>query len=90
MSPTPSERNLEARAALCGNGLRRLREHMVLSLRRASAAACVDPGHLSRIERGQGKASAATLERLANAYYFASADKMVKRAEKLAKWGGGR
>jgi transcriptional regulator with XRE-family HTH domain len=90
MSPTQDERKLEARAALCGAGLRRLRENLGHGLRDVLECAGIDIGHLSRIERGQGRASILTLKRLAKVLRFSSVDAMLTSAERLAKRGGGR
>ena len=62
---------------------------MGMGLRYASRRASVDPGHLSRVERGKGAASMAVLEMLATGYGFVSVKLMLKRAENLANRGGG-
>lgn len=46
--------------------LRTVRQAQGLSLRRAAEQAGIDPGHLSRVERGQGGLSIDALARLAN------------------------
>lgn len=62
--------------------LRRLREERGASLRQTAREAQMDPGYLSRIERGQKPATTETLERLAG-YYDVDPDLMLLQAGKV-------
>ena len=80
-----AERILEARAVLCGQGLRAIREKRGLSLREAVCGTTLDHAHLSRVECGERGASVLTLGYIARIYRYKSTEALLDVAESLQR-----
>lgn len=62
-------------------GLREARIAQRLSLREAARRSGIDPGHLSRVERGQSALSVASLRRLATVLGLRALDRQLARID---------